>query len=406
MSLQLTSSARGTSRDLRRSRRRAIAAGVLPAALLLSVAFGGSAQAADPGVTCGSTITTDVTLTADLYCPAGDGLILGSNVTLDLGGHSLIGSGAGVGVQTDFPFEGANTIRNGTIEDWVSGIQVQAQNPGLTPYVVTDVVFVNAPVGNFFTGGTTLQLTRVTAVDSPISGQLGGELDISDSSLTRSPVEVFFASATIVNSTLVESYVSTTAGGEVIIDSSKLDGNGTATLGQVSETTITITNSVVKDFAEPISGYWGGVTLTGNKFSDMPNGVLGNVSSSIESDYSSIISGNTFIRSGVALRGNAPMVVENNIFKQGEVGVEFTMSDPLPGNPPQTAARSRAVGNLMMNNSQSGIMTELPGLQVGGNTAKNNGGYGIYAPGAIDLGGNVASGNDLGQCVGVICARR
>ncbi|MGC5221197.1 right-handed parallel beta-helix repeat-containing protein [Micromonospora sp. DT81.3] len=406
MTLKLDTTARRSIGEPSKASRIATAAYVLPAALLLSVALGGSARAAEPGVTCGSTVTTDVTLTADLYCPSGDGLILGSNVTLDLGGHSLIGSDSGVGVSSEFPFEGGNTIRNGTIENWAIGIRLMGIEPNPIPYVATDLVLINAPVGNYFTNGTTLQLTRVTAVDSPIRGELGGDLAISDSSLTRSPVEVFFASATITNSKLVETFVSTTAGGELSIDSSKLDGKGTAALGYVSETVITITDSVVKNYAQPISGFWGGVTLTGNKFSDMPNGVLGSITSGIESDGVSGITGNTFVRSGVALRGNVPMVVENNTFRQGEVGVEFTMSDPLPGNPPQTADRSRAVGNVLVNNTGSGILTELPGLEVGGNTAKNNGGYGIYAPGAVDLGGNVASGNALGQCVGVVCARK
>ena len=99
------------------------------------------------------------------------------------------------------------------------------------------------------------------------------------------------------------------------------------------------------------------------------------------------------------------MIVENNTFKQNTIGVHFTRTW-YPEQTPLTAAGSRAVGNLFVKNSGSGIQTDLPGLEVGGNTAKNNGGYGIYAPGAIDLGGNVAFGNTLGQCVGVVCASR
>ncbi|MGC5221196.1 right-handed parallel beta-helix repeat-containing protein [Micromonospora sp. DT81.3] len=391
--------------DSQKPSRRAIAACGLPVALLLSVALEGSAQAAEPVATCGSTITTDVTLTADLFCPSGDGLILGSNVTLDLGGHSLIGSGSGVGVQTSFPSEGGNTIRNGTIENWATGVQLQEESPTRTPYVVIDVVLRNALLIHGPTNGTALQMTRVTADDSTVYGQLGGDLAISESRFTRSPVNLFYASATIVKSTLVQSHVSTTARGQVIIDSSTLDGKGAGSPGSMSETGITITNSAVKNFAEPIGGFWGGVTLTGNKFSDMPNGVLGDVSY-FASEAVSTITDNTFLRTGVALRGNVPMIVENNTFKHGEVAVEFTRAEPFPGDPPHTAEGSRAVGNVIMNHTGSGITTELPGLEVGGNTAKNNGGYGIYAPGAVDLGGNVAFNNDLGQCVGVVCGRK
>ena len=98
------------------------------------------------------------------------------------------------------------------------------------------------------------------------------------------------------------------------------------------------------------------------------------------------------------------MIVENNTFKQNEVGVVFTRSAPLPGDPLPTADGSRAVGNVLTKNMGTGIQTDLPGLAVGGNTATKNGGYGIYAPGAVDLGGNIAFGNTLGQCVGVVCA--
>ena len=381
-----------------------IASGVLPAALLVSVALGGTTAAAAPGVTCGSTVTTDVTLTADLHCPSGDGIILGSNVTLDLGGHSLVGAGSsGVGVQTSFLSLGGNTIRNGTIEDWGTGILLQERNPDGVPYTVSDVVLLNSPVSQIGVDAS-LQLTRITAVDSGIYGQLGGSLAISQSRLTRSAVNVFFASATITDSTLVQSPVSSSAQGQVIIESSTLDGKGTGAPATVSETSLTINNSIVKNFQEPIGGFWGGVSLTQNKFTDMPNGVLGDISSHLGSDGTSDISGNTFTRSGVVLRGNVPMIVENNTFKQNEVGVVFTRSAPLPGDPLPTADGSRAVGNVLTKNTGTGIQTDLPGLAVGGNTATKNGGYGIYAPGAVDLGGNIAFGNTLGQCVGVVCA--
>lgn len=243
-------------------------------------------------------------------------------------------------------------------------------------------------------------------MDSTIDGQLGGDLAISESRLTRSPVNVFLANATITSSTLLQSPVNSSAQGEVIIDSSTLNGKGTGAPGYLSETVMTITNSVVKNFAEPISGFWGGVTLTNSTFTDMPNGVLGDISSHIGSDGPSGIVGNTFTRSGVVLRGNVPMIVENNTFKHNDVGVEFTRSAPLPGDPPFTADGSRAIGNVLLKNTGTGILTELPGLEVGSNIAKKNGGYGTYAPGAVDLGGNVAFGNALGQCVGVACSGR
>ncbi len=394
--------------DTRRGgrRRRGGLAIVAACAVGAATLLGGAPAHAAPVVACGSVVTSDLTLTADLTCTGGDGLILGSDVTLDLGGHRLSGDGSGIGVQTSGDSTGGNTIRNGTIENWATGVQMQAENPdGVPPYMVSRVKLLNAPVNHLF-GNTDLMLVDVRAVDSPITGQLGGDLAISGSRLTRSPVDVFFASADIEDSTLIQSHVSTTAQGEVRIDSSRLDGKGKSALGYVSETSITITDSVVKNYAQPISGFWGGVTLTGNTFTGMPGGVLGNISSNIGSAGVSYISGNSFTRSGVVLRGNVPMVVENNTFTRNEAGVVFTRGEPLPGDPPPTAEGSRATGNVFARNAGTGIESQLPGLEVGDNLAHHNGGYGIFAPAAVDLGGNVAYRNGLGQCVGVACTAR
>jgi hypothetical protein len=339
-----------------------------------------------------------------LTCAGGDGLILSSGVTLDLGGHRLSGDGSGIGVQTSGDSTGGNIIRNGKIQNWATGIQLQGDDPaGGPPDVVAKVKLEDAPVSHLF-GSTDLVLRGVRAVDSPISGQLGGDLAISDSRLTRSPVDVFFASADIEDSTLVQTPVSTSAQGAVRIASSHLDGKGKSALGFVSETSITITDSVVRNYAQPISGFWGGVTLRGNTFSEMRGGVLGDVSSNIGSDGVSLISGNSFTRSGVVLQGNVPMVVENNTFVRNRAGVIFTRGEPLPGEPTPTAAGSRATGNVFVRNTGTGIESRLPGLAVGDNLAHHNGGFGIFAPGALDLGGNVAYRNGRGGCVGVVCS--
>lgn len=402
LEIMLDSTPRRPARGRARTIRRAFAAGI-PAILLASFVLGGTATAAAaPGVACGSTVTTNLTLTADLRCPSGDGIILGPDVTLDLGGHRLIGSGSGIGVQTTDFSTGGNTITNGTIKNWATGLLLDERDAA--PYTVSDVVFRTAPISHM-DGNTTLQLTRVTAVDSRIEA-FEGVLAVWQSRLTRSDVVSFFASTTFTDSTLVQSPIESAAGGSVRIESSRLDGKGTGAPGTVSETRITIDNSVVRNFAQPITGFWGAATLTDSTFSNMPNGVLGDISFNLGVDVTSHIVGNTFSRSGVVLRGNVPMIVENNIFKNNEVAVEFTRMTPFEGMPPFTAEDSRAVGNVITKSTGTGILTELSGLSVGSNTATKNGGYGIYAPGAVDLGGNVAYGNALGQCVGVVCAGR
>jgi len=367
--------------------RRILAGWILPSAVMASVAFPGIAQAAQPEVTCGATLTVDTTLTKTLKCPSGDGIILGPDVVLNLGGHSLIGSGStGVGVTVSST--GGNVIRNGKITNWGTGID-QGYDSG-NEWSVSDIALRGAPVHAF---GIPAQLTRVTASNSPILGELGGNLAIADSKFTGSSITVFGATATIKRSSLTTSPVGTSYFGYVSIDASKLDGRGESYLGSVSETTISISNSSVKNFKSPISGYWGGATLTNSIFTNMPQGVLANVSQGLGSEGTSEIRKNVFIRSGVVLDPRTPMIVENNTFVQNTTGAVFV--DPV---------NSRAVGNLLVKNTGTGIKSDLPGLPVGGNTALYNGGYGIDAPGAVDLGGNVAYGNKLGQCVGVVCA--
>ncbi len=74
-------------------------------------------------VSCGDTITQDTVLTADLTCPEGSGPaidIAASDITLDLGGHTISGHTPGIGVFA-LGQEGL-TIRNGTIDGFSDGV--------------------------------------------------------------------------------------------------------------------------------------------------------------------------------------------------------------------------------------------------------------------------------------------
>jgi len=74
-------------------------------------------------ISCGDTITQDTLLTADLSCPEGSGPALdiaASNITLDLGGHTISGHSPGTGV---FAFgQQGLIIKNGAIDGFSDGI--------------------------------------------------------------------------------------------------------------------------------------------------------------------------------------------------------------------------------------------------------------------------------------------
>jgi parallel beta-helix repeat protein len=94
------------------------------ALVTLVVAFlaGATSASADTIVECGSVITVSTVLTHDLRgCEEGL-TVAASDVTLDLGGHQLTGSGVGVGVNA-FQATGV-VVRNGAIRGFERGLVV------------------------------------------------------------------------------------------------------------------------------------------------------------------------------------------------------------------------------------------------------------------------------------------
>jgi len=75
------------------------------------------------GVQCGQFITVDTTLENDLLnCPGNGILIDGDNVTLDLGGHTIDGTGSGGGISI-LGTSDVN-VENGVVRDFANGVQI------------------------------------------------------------------------------------------------------------------------------------------------------------------------------------------------------------------------------------------------------------------------------------------
>lgn len=372
----------------RRRHRRGLRLATLPIAVLGVMGLATPATAAPQGPACGSTLTESITLTKNLRC-TGDGLVLGNGVTLDLGGYQLVGTGAGVGV-TMSP-EGSSSVTNGTIKNFELGLNAEGLDVSVDANVEA-VKLISADLSASY--AVHLTITDSSLIDSPINVYTSS-VSVRGSTLTRSRLWTFYGGADVADSTFVASGVNAGGSGTISVSGSKMDGRGSGNVGSCSEATISITGSVVKNYRQGISGYYCAAILTNNKFTNIPDGVVSDISGGfIDSTPYTQIVGNTFSYSGTVLRTGA-MIVQGNTFTNNTTGVVFLNPEG-----------SRATGNTFMRNSDSGIYTDGSGLTVGGNKAVNNGRYGIYAPDAVDLGGNVAYGNKVAQCVGLTCASR
>jgi parallel beta-helix repeat protein len=102
-------------------------------------------QAFATHVNCGDTITQSTTLDSDLLNCPGDGIVIGAdNITLDLNGHLIDGTGfptSGAGVDNNAGHDGV-TVTGGRIQEFVGGVQSTGADNGLiTRLTVTRSAF-------------------------------------------------------------------------------------------------------------------------------------------------------------------------------------------------------------------------------------------------------------------------
>jgi hypothetical protein len=146
------------------------------AATVAAVAFSvaGSGTAATAAVSCGTPITTSVTLTADLNC-SGDGIVFEGTadqrapITIDLNGHTIRGSGVGVGIALD----GMATVRNGTVSGFDVGVVVSGWPDTFSRLWITH----NTDVGFFDEEDT----ATVTVTDSVVAENGGDGISATNS---------------------------------------------------------------------------------------------------------------------------------------------------------------------------------------------------------------------------------
>ena len=356
---------------------------VLATAALVGTAVLVATPAHAAPLVCGSTVTVSSSLTTDLTCtgPA-PALTLGAGVTLNLKGHTVSGPGTGVAILV--PQDGDVVIRNGTLTGWGAGVDT------------------GGPVDEPRSG--TVAVDRVTVTDSGTGVDASGELPFSGgkaTTVTRSHFErvgtgvnaSWFADVWVSASTFTDSTMGLRVDTSVAdVSGSRFAGNGTAIAATEGE--VHVHGSTLADNTTGIQLYFmGAATADASTFRG--NGVAVNALGFVPQLS---LTGNTFAANTQAVElGDVDGTISSNVFRRNGSGVHGQ----------STATNALVVqGNVLRGNGDAIVFDAADAnTSLGGNTATRNTGWGIYAPGVTDLGGNSASGNgNSPQCVGVVCS--
>lgn len=356
------------------------------AALVALLAPTTLAHAAAPPVTCGSTLAVDTVLRQDLTC-TGPGLKLAPGVTLNMRGHTLAGPADQVGIEIDA--QGDNAVINGTLTGW--GLGARMYNwPSDEPFDLGTLLVDKVTFRNMARG-----------IDTSAEGGIGRwpkETTISRSSFTGNRIGVY------------QSWYAC----NVTIDRSRFTDNDLAVA--VDEACGRITDSHFLRNDVGVSLYYGSMTVDGGRFvdntvaistsglggADVTNITVigGDVGLSLHDWAAATLSSSVITGTGIGvlLERGAPATIDANAFRAN--GTAILQRDDPDG--------PAVITNNTLRLNGDGIVlqaTDRPEAnQVGGNDVRRSTGWAIYAPGALDLGGNVAhrTGNDP-PCVGVVC---
>jgi hypothetical protein len=329
---------------------------------------------------CGSTITADTALRADLVC-GGPGLVLAAGVDLDLRGHTIRGTAGGVGLAVS-P-SGDSVIKNGTLSGWGTAVRtlVDLDGPGGAPLIIDRISFTNNGRGVDGTGALGFGAKDVTVTRSSFTNHSG------------SAISATFNAARIDHTTFADNAVgySGDTGSSAVVTHSRFVRNARAFV--ISEAAATVERSTFVDNPQAIVtlGLVNGLTLTDSRIIGSDVGVNGLYAASR-------ITGSTFVANATAVVvGMYGATLTSNTFRANEATLAFVGQD--------SGAVTVVQDNTFRRNGD-GLLVDSPEahVSIGGNDARKNAGWGIYAPGATDLGGNTAKHNgNQPQCVGVVC---
>ncbi|GAB3831582.1 right-handed parallel beta-helix repeat-containing protein [Kribbella italica] len=401
-------------------------------------AYGWTVSAAPVPVTatCGQVLTQSSLIVNDLTNCPNDGLVVGAaNITVDLDGSVVDGSGQGAGIRNP-GFDGV-TITGGTVQEFDHGVQLTAGTAlGIVDELTvrlnqeTGIQLVNADDGsngnvvreNTLTGnGAGVSLEGGTQGASVLRNTIGGS--------TREGLRVLASSG----NTLESNTVTGSGEGGLLLDAS---GNNTV----VSNSLTGSAKSAVLVQAGSNANRLEGNTLrdgeTGIELVDSDdNQVIANIANqmdkaavALEQADDTVVRGNDlrFNGGGVDLQESGTNRIEqNNASENSDTGIAIgasSLGNVVVGNnatandsegiavEADVLAGSTLPGNLLDrntadDNSGDGIAVTKAGHTVTANSANNNDGWGIHAEiGTMDGGNNRAVGNtELAQCYNVEC---
>jgi nitrous oxidase accessory protein NosD len=312
------------------------------------------AAAADTGVHCGDTITTNVTLTRDLTC-TGNGLRFVDpnntrpSLTLNLAGHSIKGNGTGTGVGAD---ASTLTITDGTITGFAQGI---------------------------VSGGSVVNLTRmkISRTNSWLTSRYGGRATVMDSRFVDAgPGSAYVTSPLKVNNSefIRSSIDSSTQSNTSVYNSEFTDGN--------------------------IAAVW--LWASGNVINSCPDGATAGFNIGKYGMGVAQLSGNTIRGCDIGINLITPewnSKIEGNRLSGNTTGLKYQAT--------YSTTTLAITGNVLTKNTTDGLLGTGDGpVTITANSASKNGGHGIIVAGAhiTDGGANTATRNGVTpECIGVVC---
>jgi parallel beta-helix repeat protein len=356
--------------------------------------------------TCGMTITTSVVIGNDLTCSQ-DALIVGADgITVDLGGHSIVGVGSDAQIGVDggnggfpLPVRDAHTftVQNGTIEGFATGISAaELDGPPYPPgshHLTVDRVHIVAGMGIALFGFSRNSITHSTFEGRPADASGGGIVASQKGDV---------ATDTIASNTFEDLYsgVSLFRWHGTKIDQNRFSGVKNAVfIARASN--VDVTNNHIDGAGRlPVdgsNGVWASddaehLTITGNDIDGLQVGV--HMIGGGFGVFDATVSGNTIQKSGasgIALVGT------------GQDGITIDHNAVSDNGFDPGSATDAPIGNApLVDGIHVGVTSGK--ITLTANQANGNAGHGIGSSGATDGGGNNATLNHTApQCVGVAC---